>query len=248
MSQRAPDYAAAGVPVRADLREAHARLLDYVPRPGPWLSGEQRVALARESRSGADCALCQERKRSLSPEQPAGRHDRASDLPEALVELAHRVRCDPQRLSRGWFERTLAQGVSEGAYVEAVGIVCFVAGIDHFCRAIGLPPFELPDPRPGEPSGHEPRGLSAGRAWVSMLAPEDASGPEASLYGGAAFVPNIVRALSRVPDHARHLLVEMESHYVSLAGLLDPKVGRDLDRRQMELLAARVSALNECFY
>jgi hypothetical protein len=248
VSQRELDYRPAGVPVRADLRETHARLLDYLARPGAWLDGEQRIALARESRNAAHCALCGERKRSLSPEQPAGEHDRLSDLPEALVELAHRVRGDSQRLSRGWFERTLADGVCEGTYVEAVGVVAFTAGIDYFCRAIGMPPCELPAPRPGATSGHVPQGLRSGQAWVSMLAPEDASGPEASLYGDSPFVPNIVRALSRVPDHARHLQLEMRSHYVGLADLGNPKVGRDLDRRQMELLAARVSALNECFY
>jgi hypothetical protein len=248
VSQRELDYRAAGVPVRADLRETHARLLDYIAQPGAWLSGEQRVALARESRGAAHCALCLERQGSLSPEQPAGDHDRESDLPEALVELAHRVRGDPQRLSRGWFERTLARGVSEGSYVEAVGIVAFTAGIDYFCRAIGAPPLELPDPLPGAPSGYVPQGLRSGQAWVSMLAPEDALGPEASLYGDSSFVPNIVRALSQVPDHARQLQHEMGSHYVRLVDLPNPKAGRDLDRRQMELLAARVSALNECFY
>lgn len=242
------DYGAAGAPVRKDLQATHRELLAYLARPGPWLSGAERVAVAAESRNAPSCGLCAERKRSLSPEQPAGEHTRVSDLPEALVELAHRVRSDPQRLSRGWFERTLERGVSEGAYVEAVGIVTFTAGVDYFCRAIGIPPFALPDPQPGDPSGYEPQGLRAGEAWVSMLAPEDASGPEASLYQGIAFVPNIARALSRVPDHARLLQAETRSHYVDLADLADPTVGRDLDRLQIELVAARVSALNECFY
>lgn len=242
------DYRAAGVPVRPDLREVQARLLEYLARPGSWLTGEQRIALARESRAAGDCALCRERRQSLSPEHPAGRHARSSDLPEPLLELAHRVRGDPQRLSRGWFERTLESGVGEGSYVEAVGIVAFTAGIDYFCRAIGLPPFALPEPVPGEPSRHVPEGLSDGGAWVRTLAPEDASGPEESLYGGAPFVPNIVRALSQVPDHARHLQRDMRSHYVGLDQLVNPRAGRDLDRRQIELVAARVSALNECFY
>jgi alkylhydroperoxidase family enzyme len=248
MSSSQPDYRAAEVPVRTDLRETHARLLDYVGQPGPWLSGAERIALAVESRNAAGCPLCLERKRSLSPEQPSGEHARASDLPEPLVELAHRVRGDPQRLSRAWMQRTLERGVSEGAYVEAVGIVTFTAGIDYFCRALGIPPFELPDAQQGGPDGYVPDGLRSGQAWVSMLAPEDATGAEASLYGGAAFVPNIVRALSQVPDHARHLQAEMRSHYVSLEQLADPSARRDLDRLQIELVAARVSALNECFY
>ncbi len=41
---------------------------------------------------------------------------------------------------------------------------------------------------------------------------------------------------------------ESRSHYVAMADLMNPEVGRDLDRMQIELVAARVSALNECFY
>jgi hypothetical protein len=248
MSELELDYSAAGVPVREDLRATHRLLLEAIARPGPWLTGAERVALAAESRHAAHCALCLARKQSLSPEQPAGEHGRVSELSEALVEMAHRVRSDPQRLSRGWFERMLVQGVSEGIYVEAVGIITFTAGVDYFCRAIGIAPFELPKPVPGAPSGYVPKGLRSGEAWVSMLAPEDASGPEAALYEGIPFVPNIARALSQVPDHARLLQKETRSHYVHLKDLGNPKLGRDLDRMQIEFVAARVSALNECFY
>jgi alkylhydroperoxidase family enzyme len=80
-----------------------------------------------------------------------------------------------------------------------------------------------------------------------MLAPEDATGPEADLYE-SDFVPNIARALSQVPDHVRILQRETATHYVHLRDLQNPGVGRDLDRLQIELVAARVSALNECFY
>ncbi|NNL65460.1 MAG: hypothetical protein HKP30_04400 [Myxococcales bacterium] len=242
------DYTPAGVPVRDDLQQTQRELLEAIARPGSWLSGAERVAVAAESRNGADCNLCAERKRSLSPEQPRGEHARKSDLPEPLVELAHRVRGDPQRLSRSWFERTLAAGVSEGAYVEAVGIVAFTAGIDSFCRAIGLPAFALPEPAPGEPDRRVPEGLSDQGAWVAMLAPEDARGPEADLYASAGIVPNIARALSQVPDLARLLQSETRTHYIDLGDLQNPGVGRDLDRRQIELVAARVSAMNECFY
>jgi hypothetical protein len=248
MSGSAPDYAGAGVPVREDLQETHREMLEYLAQPGPWFTGAERIALAAESRNGLDCPLCRERKTALSPEHPDGEHARVSDLPAPLVEMAHRIRTDPQRLSKGWFGRVLGEGLSEGQYVEAVGIITFTAGIDYFCRAIGIPHFALPDPARGEPSGHRPEGLRRGRAWVSMLAPEDASGPEADLYEGIRFVPNIARALSQVPDHTRLLQRETRTHYVALSDLNDPSVGRDLDRLQIELVAARVSALNECFY
>ncbi len=231
--------------MREDLERTQRALLEYLSRPGCWFTGAERIALAGESRGALSCPLCLARKAALSPEHAQGEHARVSELPEALIELAHRVRGDPQRLSKGWFERTRASGVEEGAYVEAVGIVSFVAGLDFFCRAFGLAPFELREPLPGDPSRRRPAGARDGTAWVAMLAPEDAAGPEADLYGNAALVPNIVRALSLVPDHVRMLQQMMATHYVPLT---DPRAGRDLDRMQIELVAARVSALNECFY
>jgi len=241
------DYSTAGVPVRDDLRETHAAMLEYLRQPGSWFTGDERLALAAESRNALACPLCRQRKTSLSPEQPAGEHARVSDLPEALVEIAHRIRLDPQRLSREWFDRVRGAGLEEGPYVELVGVVTFTAGIDHFCRALGIPVFTLPEPAPGAPSHYRPEHTRGGTAWVSMLAPEDATGPEANLYDGE-FVPNIARALSLVPDHVRLLQHESASHYVAMDAIQDPSVRRDLDRLQIELVAARVSAMNECFY
>ena len=54
--------------------------------------------------------------------------------------------------------------------------------------------------------------------------------------------------MSLVPDHVRVLQHESTSHYVAMADIQNPTVRRDLDRLQMELVAARVSAMNECFY
>ena len=242
------DYSAAAAPIRSDLRASHRRLLDELRRPGCWLSGAERLALAEESRNADVCPLCRERKQALSPEHVPGDHDTVADLSAALVELAHRVRTDPGRLSKAWFQKTRAAGLDEGVYVEAVGVVTLLAGADALCRALGIPAFTLPEAVAGEPSRHRPVGTRSDVAWVALLAPEDATGPEADLYPDLDFVPNIARALSLVPPHARLLQDWIASHYVSLADLRNPSVGRNLDRTQIELIAARVSALNECFY
>ena len=86
-----------------------------------------------------------------------------------------------------------------------MGVIAFTAGIDSFCRAMGIDPFPLPPALPGDPTGQRPAGLEAGTAWVAMLPPENAAGPDADVYGGLEFVPNIARALSQVPDHVRML-------------------------------------------
>lgn len=241
-------YAAAGVPIRADLKDAHRAILEHLRRPGCWFTGAERLAIAEESRAAEVCPLCAERKASLSPEQPAGEHAGASGLPSALVEVAHRLRVDSGRLSRAWFDRQLAGGLEDGQYVEAVGVVALLAGLDAFCAAAGMPRFALWEPVAGAPSGHRPANVETGVAWVPILAPENASGPEADLYPESPMIPNIVRALSLVPDHVRVLVLESDSHYIPIAEMTDPAVRRDLDRLQIELVAARVSALNECFY
>jgi len=240
------DYSAAAVPVRENLQQTHREILEHLRGPGCWFRGAQRLAVAAESRAALDCALCGERKAALSPGSVVGEHDRVSELSPACVDVAHRVRVDSGRLSKGWFERT-RDDLDEGAYVEVVGIVALLAGMDQVCRALGIPRFELPEPLPGEPSRQRPANLVSGIAWVPMLAPEDATGPEADLYV-SEFVPNIMRALSSVPSHARMLQRESITHYVPMDDLLNPEAGRDLDRTQIELVAARVSALNECFY
>jgi hypothetical protein len=249
MSEPNLDYAAAGMDVRDDLKETHRAMLEHLRSPGCWFTGAERLAIAAESRAALDCKLCDERKAALSPEHSRGDHTRVTDLPDVLVELAHRIRTDSGRLSRTWFDRMLASGLDDARYVEAVGIVTFTAGIDAFCRSLGIEPFSLGNPLPGEPSRQRPANVKSGIAWVPMLAPEDAVGPEAELYDPeAAMIPNIARALSLVPDHVRLLQIESRTHYMSMAQIPDPTVRRDLDRMQIELVAARVSALNECFY
>jgi len=244
----APDYSGAPVPVREDLRDSQQRVWKHLASPGSWFTGAERLAVAAESRNVSKCRLCRDRKDAASPNAVQGEHDSVTDLPEALVDVIHRVRNDSGRLSKSWFDATLASGLDEGRYVEAVGIVALLAGADFFCRALGIPPHPLPEALPGAPSGHRPEGLSEGGAWLPMLAPRDATGPDANLYFGEAFVPNIARALSSVPSHVPALLGTMAAMYIPPGGLLDPSVSRDLDRLQIELVASRVSALNECFY
>lgn len=242
------DYSAAGVPVRDDLQKAHAALWEHLRKPGSWWTGAERIAIANESRHALVCALCVERKGALSPSAVEGIHDTQTDLPANVIDVIHRIRTDPGRLSRRWFDDALASGLDDGAYVEAVGVVTLLAGADYFARALGIDPFPLPEPLPGEPSHYRPPNTSDGIAWVPMILPENAGEAEADLYWEGSPVPNIVRALSLVPDHVRALKTLSDAHYLSISSLMDTTLRRALDRMQMELVAARVSAVNECFY
>ncbi len=244
-------YDAADVVVREDLAAAHERAWLRLARAGTWFRAERRLAIAAETRAARDCAYCAECKAALSPYAVEGSHRAATDLPENLVEVVHRVATDPGRLTRAWFERARESGIGDAEFVETVGVTATTIAVDMFCRAIGVAPHPLPEPEPGEPSRARPAGAKSGTAWVPMLAPEDRTAAEACLDN--VYVspdPTFVRrALSLVPREASGLFDMVDAQY--LPGRLIPDVAgrhRAIDRAQMELIAGRVSAVNGCFY
>ena len=82
-----------------------------------------------------------------------------------------------------------------------------------------------------------------------MLPARAARGENADLYDGLPNAPNVIAAMSLVPDAVRELKNLSGAHYLRSIDVLDPDVQGDaLSRMQIELIAARVSALNECFY
>ncbi len=241
-------YAEASVSVRGDLPAAHRRAWQRLAEPGTWWSGAERVAIAAEVRNAERCPLCRERRIARSPHAAEGLHESLGALSEAAVDVIHRVTTTPGQLSRSWYEKTLAAGLGEEAYVEIVGVVVTLVSIDQFCRGLGVPPHPLPEPRPGEPSRRRPPEAEPGVAWVPMIPAGGGTGPDADLFSHGR-VANVLRALSLVPDEVRNLRDLSETHYLTLDLLIDPSASRGaLDRRQMELIAGRVSALNECFY
>ncbi len=247
MDAGAVSYAGAPVEVRRDLEAAHARAWRRLAAPGTWWTGAERVAIAAETRRARECRLCRQRKAALSPGAVTGSHDHGGALPADVVEAVHRIASDPAQLSRRWFE---ALDVADTHYVEAVGVAVRTVAIDSFCRGIGTAPHPLPDPEPGAPSRRRPATATAGEAWVPMIAASAATGLEADLYGGNRRAPNVARALSLVPEEVRGISDLGVAQYVPFERVPDPSYepGRGLSRAQIELVAARVSALNECFY
>lgn len=244
----AVDYGQATVPVRADLVDAHRRAWERLAAPGTSWTGAERVAIAEEVRAAARCGLCARRAAALSPAHVDGTHDGSGTLAEPAVDAIHRVTTDPGRLGRAWFDGLAARGLSAERYVELLGVVVTVVSIDAFCRGIGLPPHGLPSPLPGAPSGHRPAGVVDEGAWVPTLPQRAAVGPEADLYAGMPIAPNVIRALSLVPDEVRQLRALGRAHYLSEREMMDLGAGRALDRAQIELIAGRVSSRRECFY
>jgi alkylhydroperoxidase family enzyme len=164
------------------------------------------------------------------------------------VEVVHRIRTDPGRLSRRFYDEAMASGLSDAQYVEIAGLVAQLTGVDSFCRAIGVPLHPLPEPVPGSPTRRRPAGAKPGAAWVPWVEPADAVGTEADLYPRVPRIPNVAKALSLVPAEVHGMADLSAAHYMQMQQVIDVRVHRTLSRAQMELIAGRVSALNQCFY
>jgi hypothetical protein len=235
------------IAIRDDIPEAHRKTWDRLAHAGSWWTGAERVAIARETRNARRCGFCAERKAALSPNSVDGEHDCEGALPDAAIEAIHRLVTDAGRLTRTWFEKLMSEGLGEAPYVELVGVVVGVTSIDSFHRSLGLALEPLPSPQPGEPSRYRPASAVAEEAYVAMIPERGNTGDEADLWGSPT--GNVIRAMSLVPDAVRSLHELSAVHYLPARDVANPSARMPaLERPQIELLAARVSALNECFY
>jgi hypothetical protein len=238
--------------IRKDLTEAHDRAWDRLGRAGTWLNSAEKVSIAEETRSALACIACAHRKEALTPEADVGVHNSASDLHPEWVDVIHRITTDANRLTKRWFDRVVPEVLSTEKYVETIGIIAETIAIDRFHVALGLPLRNLPIPKPGEPSRESVPSARESGAWVPMVNPDDLSDADpAAAYamyegrGGA----NIHRALSLVPACVSGFFDLDDAMYLPDAMLrrfdIEP---RAISHSQIELLAARVSALNRCLY
>ncbi len=244
------NYDAAACVVRTGFAESHNRYWQRLATPGSWLTGAERVAVAQEVRQASTCKLCQQRKQALSPYQVDGAHDTASDLPDTMVEVVHRLITDSTRLSKVWFDGIMQQGLSAEHYVEIIGTLVEVFLIDEFCRALGVPQHELPKAVEGEPSKYRPENISEDGegAWVPLLPSMVDTGPESDLWVGRTGY--VIRALSLVPDEVRSMTDLLQVHYLDNNKIWDVKSSPQgtLSRIQTEIVATRISSYNDCFY
>jgi hypothetical protein len=246
------DYSGGSYPVRADLVECHREIHGSLGAPGTWWTGSEKLAIAAEARAARECELCGARKAAVSPFAVDGTHTGPGMLPAEVVDVVHRIVTDPGRLSKSWCDGVLEKTLDDGRYVELIGTLVVVTALDIFARAIGIAAAPLPEVRSGEPIRERPSSARDEGAWVPLVPCGEAGGSDAErVYGGLDAVPNIGRALSLVPSQVESLRAFSGPHYMTIDHVADPNYetpGRALDRLQMELVAARVSKLNDCFY
>ena len=176
--------------------------------------------------AGADrVAIAKEARRARNQDPPA------YELPAAGIEAVRLLASDPATARRGWVENLVRAGLNQANYIELLGITARLVAVDTFYEALGLPLAPLPEPRPGLPTGEVSTTARPGRAWLPMV-------------GGTS----ITQALSLVPSENTELERFHGPMYLTFRQMADPAITRGLTRPQMELVAARTSAVNECFY
>ena len=138
---------------------------------------------------------------------------------------------DPAAARRTWLESLLADGLDNERYIELLGVVARLVAVDTFSEALGLPLTPFPERTAGEPTGETDTSARPGKGWVPVV-------------GGTS----ITQALSLIPSENAELERFHGPMYLTFQEMSDPAIARGLTRPQMELVASRTSAFNECFY
>lgn len=220
--------APAGLPVDPATAAAHHATLKAFAAAGAWWGGADRLAIVRAARTAPGCVLCTRRTGDLSPDAVAGEHDDDSELPPIAVEAVHAIRNDSGRLTRRWFDDVIDMGLLPEAYVELVAVTASSVILDTFAQGMGLNMPELPRPAGGAPTLERSDDVEEAGAWLPLARDDRA---------------NILRSLGLVPSALKLFFGAFgRSYYMAPDSLFA------LHRAQVELVAARVSALNGCFY
>jgi hypothetical protein len=205
--------------VRGDLAEAHRLAWEHIARPGSWWSGAERVELATTALS------------AIADSDVVIAAGTAHDVVFRLTRDAGTMTVDAYRAA--------TDELGELPYVEVCAIVSTVAAVASFCRNIGVAAPPLPVPVGGRPTGRRPERLARARYnWVPVAEPADE-------------VAAVVQAYTAVPDEQLNTWRLAEAQYMAPSDMVDPDWTRrpgGMSRAQMELVAARLTTLRDCFY
>ena len=221
--------------MREDLADAHRLAWEHIATPGSWWSGEQRVELAHTA------MLALTDTEPLPPwvgVSSSGRLRASTTVPAVAHDVAYRIARHAGTMTEDVYRRA-ADEIGELPYVELCAIVSTVAAVWHFGRNVGVAVPPLPEPVDGPPTREQPEELAqAVLNWVPVAAPADQ-------------VAAVVQAYTAVPCEQRNTWRLAGAQYMADHEMVDPAWTRrpgGLSRAQMELVAARVTQLRECFY
>lgn len=214
--------------VREEIIDACRISWDHLGRPGAWWSGAERLAIAEQVRSSAPRPLW-----DRAPDLAAVGDTAHGVLTGFVCALVERVAVQPSSIDRATYD-LIVDRIGADAYAELAALVSQVVPIDQLHDALGIDREPLPRAQPGVPTGERPWGLVDDIAFLPTL-PADG-------------LPHVAVSLSLAQaDNARRMLLVRAMYSGSSFGDM-VWTHRSLSRPQIELVAARTSALNECFY
>ena len=160
----------------------------------------------------------------------AGAH---SMLPPVVASAVARVAAEAMNTRSTDVAAWEQDGRDVLAYVELVAVVALISSIDSYRIGTGATLDALPDPQPGEPVPVVDDRAEKTNSWVPTVGP--------------ALAPT---ALSALPNESAAKRPIGSTFYITdkVVHQYDVEPGRELTRPQMELVAARTSWLNECFF
>lgn len=161
----------------------------------------------------------------------AARGDEGTGVDQRLLDLAGHLSQDPGTVFESEVRRA-ADEVGDAPTVETIAIVSLLAAVDGMHDALGAVREPLPEPRPGGKTAEITEGLKRRRTHVPM--PQGA----------------IPVALDLVPAEGRMRIALSAPIYMPDDEMVHPDWRREpgLVRPQMEVVAARTSWHNDCFY
>ena len=227
----------------AKITAFHTQEIESFAQAGDWLSGEERTAIAQQARKARVNA-------GQQVECQAGPGDITDLLPTNTKNLVDLVATAPAELTREHLAECRGSGMHDHEYAETVGVVSRLVNVDVFAHACGRAPEPLVAPVDGEPDYPDTHAAQDEGGWLKSI-PGGESGGELGMriYGGA-MMPFIYRALSLAPQEVERVIEGGNQQYLELQNFFDFSYSHHagLNRAQIEALAARVSAYNECFY
>ena len=161
----------------------------------------------------------------------AGQDTGSDGLPGVTIEAASKIAIDAPTIDQDWIEQCFDRGLTPLQLVELTAIVAQLSSFDTYTIGIGEVLRELPEPLPGVPGREEVKGAKLTRGWYPTR--------------GVAGAPNCFSAVA-AENEALHEI--HEAMYLGMQEMADISIVKTLHRSQIELLAARTSNYNDCFY
>jgi hypothetical protein len=212
-------------------RAAFEAAWEWLAQPGGAWTAQEKLATVEVMRNAEARPLWDRRPTTIGHlSSVAAATETLSPL---VVDTVERVSVEAGTITREWATAVI-DALGDSAFAELVAVCATVDSIDRACWLLGRSIEPLPEPIPGEPTGERPEATVDIGAYL----------PAAEGFRGA----NVAKSLSLAPTANLMRLGVVRALYSGTRfGQLRWEDGA-LSRPQVELIAARTSALNECFY